>query len=114
MFRKLVVSGGGGRIDLFPGEEEGDSDLEMSKTRRPSVGDDFTQTRTTMIVKIFGRSKGDDGQKNGSFLSVGIKHGKKWVDKNGAKCKFGSAEKNQNTPEFFIEILRLRVVAWCH
>ena len=27
--------------------------------------------------------------KNDPFLNMGFKHGKKWVDKNGAKCNMG-------------------------
>ena len=29
--------------------------------------------------------------KNDPFLNAGFKHGKKWVDKNGAKCNMGRA-----------------------
>ena len=37
--------------------------------------------------------------KNDPFLNVGFKHGKKWVDKNGAKCnmEFGCITKNTPT-----------------
>ena len=44
-----VLEGGGGKgvgaiIHFFPGKGGGDSDLKVSKTRRPSVGDAFTHT----------------------------------------------------------------------
>ena len=33
----------------------------------------------------------DTTDKNDPFLNMGFKHGKKWVDKNGAKCNMGLA-----------------------
>ena len=35
--------------------------------------------------------------KNDPFLNMGFKHGKKWVDKNGAKCNTGLGRIIQNT-----------------
>ena len=35
--------------------------------------------------------------KNDPFLNMGFKHGKKWVDKNGAKCNMGFGRITQNT-----------------
>ena len=32
------------------------------------------------------------------FLNMGFKHGKKWVDKNGAKCNMGFGRITKNTP----------------
>ena len=36
--------------------------------------------------------------KNDPFLNMGFKHGKKWVDKNGAKCNMGFGRVTKNTP----------------
>ena len=36
--------------------------------------------------------------KNDSFLILGFKHGKKWVDKNGTKCNMGFGRITKNTP----------------
>ena len=60
----------GAEIDLFSREEG----LESKSV---------TDTRATT-------------DKNDLFLNMGFKHGKKWVDKNGAKCKmeFGRITKN--------------------
>ena len=35
--------------------------------------------------------------KNDPFLYMGFKHGKKWVDKNGAKCNMGFGRMSENT-----------------
>ena len=35
--------------------------------------------------------------KNDPFLNMGFKHGKKWVDKNGAKCNVGFGRITKNT-----------------
>ena len=35
--------------------------------------------------------------KNDPFLNKGFKHGKKWVDKNGAKCNMGFGRITKNT-----------------
>ena len=35
--------------------------------------------------------------KNDSFLNMGFKHGKKWVDTNGAKCNVGFVRITKNT-----------------
>ena len=34
--------------------------------------------------------------KNDPFLNMGFKHGKKWVDKNGAKCNMGFGRRTEN------------------
>ena len=36
--------------------------------------------------------------KNGPFLKMVFKHGKKWVDTNGAKCNMGFGRITKNTP----------------
>ena len=37
--------------------------------------------------------------KNDPFLNVGFKHGKKWVDKNGAKCNMGFGRITKKKPK---------------
>ena len=61
----------GAKIDLFSGEA------------REFESKSVTDTRATT-------------DKNDPFLNMGFKHGKKWVDKNGAKCnmRFGRITKN--------------------
>ena len=36
--------------------------------------------------------------KNDPFLNTGFKHGKRWVDKNGAKCNMGFGRTTKKTP----------------
>ena len=58
---------------FFP-RRGGDSNLKVSQTTRATT------------------------DKNDPFLNMGFKHGKKWVDKNGAKCNMGFGRITNNTP----------------
>ena len=46
--------------------------------------------------------------KNDPFLNMGFKHGKKWVDKNGAKCNLGFGRTTKNTPRRKITVFVTR------
>ena len=63
---------------------------EMSKTRPPSVGDTFTQTRTILIVRHSGRSEGDDRQKRPIFEGGVQNTGKSGWTKMGQNAIWGS------------------------
>ena len=43
------------------------------------------------------QTQGRRRTKNDPFLNMGFKHGKKWVDKNGAKCNMGFGRITKNT-----------------
>ena len=74
-FGKLIVVVGA-KFDLFSAEGRGFE----SKC--------VTDTRATT-------------DKNDPFLNMGFKHGKKWVDKNGAKCNMGFGRITKNTHFLF-------------
>ena len=76
----------GAKIDLFSGEGGG---IRNQKCHRTGATTD----------------------KNDPFLNMGFKHGKKWVDKNGAKCKMGFGRATKNTRGSFRGILVVFLMA---
>ena len=52
-------------------------------------------TLTMGMTQTFGQRATTD--KNDPFLNMEFKHGKKWVDKNGAKCNMGFGRISKNT-----------------
>ena len=64
---------------FFP-RRGGDSNLKVSQTRATT-------------------------DKNDPFLNMGFKHGKKWVDKNGAKCNMGFGRITKNTPGVYTSVM---------
>ena len=66
--------GVGAKFDLFTAEGRG------------FESESVTDTRATT-------------DKNDPFLNMGFKHGKKWADKNGAKCNMGFGRITENTQD---------------
>ena len=61
---------------FFPGREEGFETKSVTDTRATT-------------------------DKNDPFLNMGLKHGKQWVEKNGAKCNMGFGRITKNTREAY-------------
>ena len=62
----------------------------------PSARDACTQTRTMMIVRLYGRSKGDDGQKRPIF-KCGVQTQEKVGGQKWGKMQCGVRACNKNT-----------------
>ena len=74
---------------------------EISEVRRNGLGEEEGVVAKSFFRGVAGIRVTDTRattDKNDPFLNMWFKHGKQWVDKNGAKCNMGFGRITKNTP----------------